>query len=225
MKNEKHLNIELPKWLQDELPEKKPIQTITWSAEHSGFYIKESESPTYYSDAYDLYRVIQQNSNVDCMLDDSINGKNGVEGDKHFASVNNKLMIVSTDEDKEHLLKMDYYHWVNNIHVDYINNPNDHFVAYNWLVHHPVFWWRNTPNKTFTWNTDSGLLQSYVYITNHKNKPMVIIEVGEHTTDYTAHYHNVDLDTSARSFDKLYVKLAARINKLFNYDGSPVETL
>lgn len=214
----------LPEWLQNELPPHEKRNVISYSDGLFRFSVSD-QSFTNLIEAYDASRG--NKGEYQTVLDESVNGHGGkLTGGMFFCDSeegknSSRLLISHTTEDTEDLLKFDYGIWLTKQNPKYLKNQNDAVEAYNWLQHHPIFWHRYTEEKTFDWETASGLKDLSTWVYRHKGKPNVSLEHGSHVPpNYKEFYHDPRLDVSARTFEKAYIKLAKKVNKFFAPDGT-----
>jgi hypothetical protein len=112
------------------------------------------------------------------------------------------------------------------------NKKPTFYNAYEFLIHHPMSWSRNQKHPNF-WRTDSGLddmWTSVLRVKNEKGKLETVILLehgpyldselkGKHNSKNNSS-HNFRLDATAKTYEKAIIKLAKRVHKFYNIDGS-----
>lgn len=213
----------LPEWLVAELPEHEAHIVVSW--EEDGFHLSDTDEIfATVSEAYDAAQAVEGKQTV---LDKSVHKHGGkMIGGAFFVDVEEgktsaRLLISHTTEDTEGLLKYAYGHWLEAENPAYLKNQDDWVVAYSWLRSHPIFWKRTKEEKTVDWETDYGITDFYMWVTKRKGKPRVYLEAGAHVApSYTHSYHDLRLDVQAETIEKAYIRLAKKVNKFFNADGT-----
>lgn len=222
-------SIELPAWFSAELPEPEPTVTITYK--NKLFHLStETTSFTTIIAAYDYARSLD---NTGIIFDPSINKHGGkLSGEMFFCAreantSTSRLLMAQTTQSRLQMLKYEYAVWTKETHPTWLKNQNDWVEAYNWLQHHPAFWYRNTEDKTFNWGMDEGLKSVWQFAYRDKKKNSYVgMEHGTHVEpEYKYHYHDVRLDVTAKTFEKAYILLAKKVNKFFNPDGTERENV
>lgn len=207
----------LPQWLLDELPEVRPVSYIDYDPMTMLFTYEDEEFDT----IMEAYKYASKNDKNFEYTEAALNTE-GVSNHLYMGPTYNNIWIAPyTDQKYFNYLKMIYRKWLET-DAEYRKNPKDWVLAYNWIQDHPAFWTRQTDEKTWHWNTSKGV-RFYTTVFYNKKKPMVAFETGGHTPGYTETYHDLELDVYAKSFEKAYVKLAKRIDKFFNVDGTEKE--
>lgn len=99
-------------------------------------------------------------------------------------------------------------------------DPENVVKSYNWLQHHPIFWYKETPESTF-WNTDDGLQSlSFHYNNGHKETNSDYCVLLEHGPKYSHPVRDVRLEVHAPNFDAGLVSLGANVNKFYDLLGA-----
>lgn len=213
----------LPEWLQTELPEPRPVKTISWA--DGVFHV--TDHPETYTSIIEAYDAVEKTDEA-TTFDESVNGHGGQLHHRAFFCDQEKgeksarLLIAFTDEDHLDILQTVYNNWME-LHEQYKQNQQNWVTAYNWLQHHPVFWHRLKNEKTYYWVTDDGLKSNSVFAgyNEETGKPQVLMEHGGHVEpEYTTFYHDLKLDTEAETFEEAYINLASLVNKFYNPDGT-----
>lgn len=106
----------------------------------------------------------------------------------------------------------------------YHNNPTNFKNAYQYIQHHPAFWWRNDSSSDSRWNTDCYTDQIWAEtISNDSNEQKYswALEAGRAVEEgFTHHYHDLRLDVYGDSIEEAYVKLAFMVSQAFEDDGT-----
>jgi len=127
----------------------------------------------------------------------------------------------------------------------WLKEPNSFINAWRILDRHPAFWVRDFKKlyyepirRSDLWDWRASGLCQELYIepyTSKNGKVQITIEAGSHVESaqnwinhqeiqidgyYEDHYHDVRLDTVAKSFEKAIIKLARKVNKIFNNEGN-----
>jgi len=177
------------------------------------------------SEAYDAMRKLH-GEDIAFVFDKSLNQKkfgellNGMffaakDKDSNFS----RLLLSWTSGDEILGLKYTYADFLK-LDKEFRESPEDWTLAYRWLRAHPVFWYV-TPTQPFSWVTDDGFEHVWTWVTRHKGKSYVALEHGAAVDpERTHHYHDPRFDVSAPSFEKAYLKLAKKVDKYYNTDGS-----
>lgn len=218
----------LPEWLTKCLPPHKPRVVISWR--DGAFHATGDDFEVTGNNLQELYDEYNSDE-VDVVLDDSVNGHGGnLMGGMFFCEAEPgaktaRLLLGMDDEEREALLKSKYKSFMECQHPAYIADPGNWVFAYNWLQHHPVFWYRTEVEPTSRWITDDGLKSLWVAVSTRDNgTPVVMMEHGAHVEDdYTHHYHDFRLDVYASNFEDGYVQTAKLVHKFFNPDGTERE--
>ncbi len=234
--------IELPEWLENELPAPKPVLRISYKNDvfvlipNSDLDSEQQKLVSRFTDK--TYPTIVEayddvnSKTVDVTFDSNVNSHGGklrsssfwCEPEKGERSA--RLLIGMTDKTRKSILKSDYSSFLED-HAEYEKDPTDWVLAYNWLTKHPAFWYKHKEEKSLDWSTDNGLKDVYVYVTRtKKGKARVYMEHGSHVEpQYMRFYHDPRLDVVASSMEKAYVKLAKKVNKFFHPDGTEKENV
>lgn len=108
----------------------------------------------------------------------------------------------------------------------YEKNPKDLAVVREFLQYHTLFWNVRTEDSKFYGFRNNivmkrGWDQIYLEIIPGKKnkKSIVILEAGGATADRITFYHDYNLDVTATSLDKAYIKIAAKIHANYNEHG------
>ena len=145
-------------------------------------------------------------------------------GGMFFEKGTNRLLISFTADDNYRLLKSQYREFLK-LNKRYQANKKDWVLAYQWVENHPAFY-HKYPNDSEHWVIDQGWASCWQSVSRHKGQPYVLLEHGswlDQTDDEgnivnikTVASHDIDLDTSAKTYEKAVIKFAKRVNK--NYD-------
>lgn len=177
------------------------------------------------AEAYDTMRKLHGRE-IDFIFDKSLGQKKfgTLYGGMFFAkpekgSTAARLLISYTHDDHVLGMKHEYAEFLR-LDKQYQKSPGSWALAHQWLSRHPAFW-SVSPHHPFTWDTDGGLEKVHTYVSHRKGVPVVYLETGATVEpERTRRYHDIRMDTRASSFEKAYVKLAKKVNRYYNTDGS-----
>lgn len=142
----------------------------------------------------------------------------------HNGRTYTRMLISHTDRDSEYLQKNDYLGFLRT-NLEYEKNPNDFYTAWLWLDSHPAFWFRDKKDST-DWVTRSISKVEVMLTKDDNGNTVVMLEHGAAVKpERVMHYHDLRLDVYAATYEEAIVKLAALVNKFFNYDGSEKENV
>lgn len=135
-----------------------------------------------------------------------------------------RLLVSYTDQDKIYLLKQAMRQH-QKLCEKYQQTPDDFYLAYNWLLGHPAFWYRrekDSDGPTLEWVTDDGFHNMWTMVDREEDGHIVVVlEHGSAVPPArTVHYHDPRLDVVAPSFEDAYIQLARQVDKFFNLDGT-----
>jgi len=158
-----------------------------------------------------------------------------------------RLLITFTDADCARLLEDA---WARFLAIDRRWRKHPTFYhSFAWLSCHPAFWTRElgaprpgdanwSDESLWDWQTNGYVPDVFVYQGRlETTKAVVALEAGAHVPDseqwdqttktryiiegtYTEHYHDLRLDVSAATYAKAIRKLARRVDRYFDVDGS-----
>lgn len=212
----------LPKWLEAELPEMRPVNYIDFDPMTGTFTYKGLD----YHTVVEAYDAVGRDDTVDFsktvkeFLDRDFLGVDTmftVKSRKGF----DRILFVDTDQESREYLEMTYRRWLEE-NEKYQEAPDDFVRAYHWLNLHPVFWRRSENEKTWHWNTESGVRTFYTMVRwdSDEGTSKVAFEAGGHTPCYTQTYHDTRMGVYENSFEEAYIAMAKIVNSLFNADGT-----
>ncbi len=148
-------------------------------------------------------------------------------GGMFFEKGTNRLLISFTRDDNYRLLKSQYREFLK-LNKRYQSNKKDWVLAYQWVQNHPAFY-HQYPNDYEHWVIDQGWESCWQSVYRKKGKPLVLLEHGSwlDQTDEndqvlnvkTISSHDIDLDSSATTYEKAVIKFAKRVNKYYNELG------
>jgi len=156
-----------------------------------------------------------------------------------------RLLLAHTDADRARLLEDA---WAEFLECDRRWREEPTFYrSFTWLASHPAFWTRELGaprpgedgwSDEFLWAWETGGYQPELFVYEGKHgKAVVTLEAGAHVPEterwdsaakssyviegsYTEHYHDPRLDVSASTYEKAIGKLARRVDRFFDVDGS-----
>jgi hypothetical protein len=120
----------------------------------------------------------------------------------------------------------------------YLKDPKDFYNSYTFLNYHPLFWSLfGDINKrgVLFWQTDEGLEKMWhsVYKRKKDGKTIHLLEHGENLEEEVEFEgkilnvpsrhpsHDPNLDVVSTNYEKAIIKLAKRVNKLYDLTGQP----
>ena len=222
-------NIALPEWLIESLPPRNFSNTLfaEWVEEkkkvevkdHSGVVLNEFKK---LSEAVNFYKNCESGPKELIFSESFENSSLGFSMGAHSFVEDDGLMVFGWNyDDALDMIKSDYYNFVTEIDPEWRADKNNWGKAYVWLDNHPAFWLKNE-GSLLSWSTsncNSGI-SAYVYVKDNENT-IVSMEHGQHVPkEYTMHYHDYRLDVEAKDFSSAYIKLAKKVDKFFNIDGT-----
>jgi len=149
-----------------------------------------------------------------------------------------------TDAHRMHILLNDYL-YAQEAYQTWLKEPDTFINAWRMLDRHPAFWIRDFKklyyepirrSDLWDWRA-SGLCQDlYIEPYASKNgKVQITIEAGSHVESvqnwinhqeiqidgyYEDHYHDVRLNTAAKTYEKAIIRLAKKVDKYFDNKGT-----
>ena len=218
------LALDLPDFVT--LPEFKPIVVMMAIEKDGKLEVGFEDSPSLtWPTAHEAYDSLEYQE-VDVLFDDSLEAFGELIGGLLFDRDGNRILISSTDEDALFLLKGSYKEFLE-FDEKYQADPSNWSVAYHWLDHHPAFWKHSEKTDHYLgWSTQYGVEDIWKMVTEDEDsgEPLVLLETGAHVLPKCeTRYLDEDLDVQAPTFEEAYVKLAAKVAKYFNPDGSEKE--
>lgn len=209
--------INLPEWMKPHIPE--PTEPIRIGYENNEYVVVEPNNKrTTYKNLEEAYDYSRENG--DTIIEESV-----PEYDEMFIMVpmengRKRIILSFCDKDRLYLLEMDYENFLKTAD-EYHKNPTIFFNAYNYIDGHPAFWTmcgEKTP--TYEWNRSHIRSIWSAPLSDDKGNLVWALETGAHTPDFRSHYHDLRLDTYAPTIEEAYIKLAAKISKFYNDDGT-----
>ena len=222
-------NITLPGWLIESLPTRNFSNTLLaeWIEEkkivevkdHSGVVLNEFKK---LSEAVNFYRNNKSDPKELIFSESFENSSLGFPMGGHSFVENDGLMVFGWNyDDALDIIKSDYSKFVTEIDPEWRADKNNWGKAYIWLDNHPAFWLKND-GSGLSWATSNcnSRISAYVDLKDNENT-IVSMEHGQHVPkEYNMHYHDYRLDVEAEDFSSAYVKLAKKVDKFFNIDGT-----
>lgn len=217
----------LPRWIEDHLPE--PLPCLFISFERGQFYVSYyTKSFATASEAYEY--AVQFKTEFQIVFDESVNGHGGRLDGAHFLGEGihaetgkpyEFLLSALNTDDSLFSLKHSYFVWLTQYSLAYDDDPEDFFNAYNFLIHHPVFWIKHDKGRSYRWVTNKGLQFARMNVARKKdNELMMSLSHGSHKTDEFTEYRNdPDLVSWGRTYEDVVVTLAEKVHEKFDLDG------
>lgn len=139
-----------------------------------------------------------------------------------------RIVMSFTEDDAWHLMKWAYHQFLQ-LNDEYLSNPNDFTLAYNWLERHPAFWKKLDGAAKFErWSYENGLefLGTRVHRDEEHATPVIRLRHGAMVEpERTMRYHDPRLNVNASSFEEAYIQLAALVHKFFDEKGAERENV
>lgn len=209
--------VNLPEWMKPHIPE--PKEPIRIGYENNEYVVVEpnNKRTTYKNieEAYDYSRKIG-----DTIIEESVPGYNDLFMTIPMENGRERMIFSFCDKDRLELLEMNYENFLK-IAEKYHNNPTIFFNSYDYINGHPAFWTirgENTP--TYEWDTSYATSIWSAPLSDDEGNLVWALEAGAHLPNLRAHYHDLRLDTYAPTIEEAYIKLAAKISKFYNDDGT-----
>ena len=215
----------LPAWFDEQVKHFKPVVDISWNGTHA---VAEVGEVIYYGTPWEVYEQIDiNNAPYDITFNPNLEGHGGtflLPGWFDPDDPGSGNMMGLTDEDHYHLYENSYRRFLD-LDKRREENPDDSLIAYDWLSHHPAFWWQRDGH----WMLDNGIDELYVCVSSTDGHRYVLIEGGgtirENTVygPFGSHYHDIRLDVVGTSLDDAYVKHAKKVYEHFDKEGNERE--
>jgi len=221
----------LPSWLNELLPEDRPLQTLSYDASRKLFLVERDNKKLEYEDIASAHEAINE-VDYDLIADQSavkqLGGRRGFLTYKTDDG-NYGVILDHTDEDRRRGLETNFEDFLN-VAKTYHDDPHDFLKSWNYINDHPVFWTR-LKDSFWHWETTG-------YLTNHahfgvwedEGKVLYSIDAGghvegslDHVEPYVTHYADWRLEVVDISFEKAVIQLAERVAICFHDDGTDRE--
>lgn len=146
-------------------------------------------------------------------------------------SGNSRAYISSTEQSHLEILENAYNKWLTTVADEYLKHPSSFLKAYYFVDNHPCFWTRTMHPKENGWH-DSWITSGHAqrlsqFVGYSEESPTGVsfnIEAGPHISpEYVHHSHDLRLEVYGHSYEDAIVKLAAKIHKFYNLDGTARE--
>jgi hypothetical protein len=135
-----------------------------------------------------------------------------------------RILMAFTDEEHIEGLEEEYEAF-RKAAKRYRKDPQDFLKAFTFLNRHPAFW-IFTPladdKHSYTWGTDGAVSRFHFLAFKRKGRLTLSFELGEHvkTDSYRSTYFDPELIVHAKTYEKLVLKLARKVDNTFRLDGS-----
>ena len=231
------LPIELPRWLEDLLPEPRVPQRLSTLISEGVSRILRLTDPngSDYSDFESIAEVAEANrtSGHDLAIDEDVYeyfaekrtltytfpGKSGFVG----------IIFPHTDQRRRESLESSYLTSLEN-QRSYEDNPDSFLLAYRFIDTHPAFWTAfDVDEHPWHWETQGycSKLRQFVWSKDNGGYSLSL-EGGSHvetvtspgSKPYTEHYGDWRLESTADSFEEAIVDFAARLILAFDSEGN-----
>lgn len=234
----------LPEWLDALIPELTlPVKLKYVDGKYYAHYPDGKEYPDYtLSEPFDSfeesYDSVKGESGLTVTFDDSLPETidllfNGLIT-QNAGNGRSRAFISSTEADSLHLLEDSYKSWMKFAENEYLQHTDDFLCAYYFVDRHPCFWTRdqvksNRPGWDDNWRTygyTQRIDHSVRFNADSSTRVTISFETGpHHAPDYRIHSCDLRLETYGESYEDAMIKLAAKIHKFYNLDGSPRENV
>lgn len=239
------LTHDLPKWLNDLLPEPALPAVIKYS--EGKYFVDYPEDVEYpeskRSELFDNIVAAYESVNIrviDPIFDESLPELKDSDNDKGMVFAESELgpgfaamLISSTEDDSLKILKYSYINWRNTAE-EYLAHTDDFLMSYYFLDGHPCFWTRKldnsgNPRDPFDWNTSGhamNLWSSPSFSKKNSTGVSFEMEAGAHLApNYTTHGRDFRMDVYGTSYEDAIIQTAARIHKFFDLEGNERENI
>lgn len=125
-----------------------------------------------------------------------------------------------TDEDRVMRIKLDYFYFLRQAEK-YAAKPDNLSRAYYFIHEHPAFWHLYDRENPTSWETHDGHKAVSVHVKEKKDGSIrVFLNAGGSAEGERASFtYDPDLNVTAKTLDKAYIKLAKRVAKYYGLDG------
>ena len=229
------LPIELPRWLEDLLPEQSAPQVLSTTVVDGERVLRLTEPDGSYQDFATVAEVAsaQRNSELDLAIEQDVY--------EHFADgyrslsypVERKgyvgMLFGYTDERRRKSLESAYRYSLENQNR-YAEDPTDFLRAYRFIDTHPAFWTTFDLEKhPWHWETNGycGKLRQFVSGRDDGSYRFALDGGGhvEHSTGdgrsaYSEHYGDWRLEARGNSFEEAILDFAARLVLAYDSEGN-----
>jgi hypothetical protein len=214
----------IPEWLSELLPEPREPNVISFE---NGVYTvtdpngETSETFENLEKAYDsiddstltLFDESVPDDNMDRMMYSVPHGK----------SNHTRALFSNTEAEKIKDLEKTFNNWVKEGFKKYLNSPDDFMKSYRFLNNHPALWSNpkiGTVKDPFFWSTDQGIKSLRIDPYAEEGEVVFYGEMGARVLpEADHHYHDYRLDTTAKSYEELIIKMARALNEAYYEDG------
>lgn len=222
----------LPEWVT--LPPEVPVHKLSAVQINGDWKVVSSLDPgNVYDNPVDAYDdLLKVNRDADFEFTDSLNrpewGRTDAWGGESFFAVSNRYLVNVSRETKIMLIKTDYRNSIK-YEEEYLKNPSSWVDAYHFLMHHPMNWRRRSADPESRgysdWLTGDGLAQIWSTVSKDATTgtTYVFLEHGPSYGERVHSSHDHYLDVVGITFEDAYVKLAQKVHKFYNIDGSSKE--
>ena len=217
----------LPAWLTDEFPEHPPLTVISFTDDK--FHVSHDDS-THETFGAAFQRARSASSTHQTKIHESVDGHGGTYDDGVFVTHSDasnspsEIYISMTTENEVEALENEYRHWLEQIVAEYEKNPNDFLCAHNFLVLHPAFWSKTSPEKSFIWETGIGLdaMSINVFPDEKTGESTIFLEHGLHIKEdgYCRYYHDPRIFVTERTYERAIIAMARKVHATYNPDGT-----
>lgn len=221
------MNIQLPEWLENELPDVKTHGSLSYV---DGKYIAtspENDKAEFQTleEAFDhMQNVFKSETTFNENLPEYEEAMGMFFTSKKVINNSVRALLSITDTERKATLEETFKSFLN-LASKYENNPDEFMTAYYFVDSHPAFWTRNKNEKTWYWNTSGHCNRMHVSpFKDHDDNMFWEIETGSHVEPkYKEHYHSPKLDSYGSTIEEAYLELASLVFKFYNNDGTARE--
>lgn len=202
----------------------KPVVEISWT-EAEGYKAEGIEGEWHKLD--ELADHIERDLGFDVSFHDTVKESPEVEDDLggmiFMKPRRGSGRMLFAPVDHRRLAVAHFYQFLKGAKA-WLDNQDDLILAYYFLEHHPVFWYRNrttAETRPHAWITDHGLKGVWIGLSRKDNgENVIMLEHGAAVQpDRVMHYHDPRLDVWAPTFDDAYIQLAKKVHQYFTLDG------
>lgn len=221
---------ELPRWLQELLPEPSAPQRLSVTADGDLELTQPDGASAVFKGLREAYEASRE-AGVDLEISDEVYENFGDKDRKPFLDFpdeknpNLHVMVFGyTDRDRIDSLKRGYKKF-RKAAKRYLKEPQDFSNAWNFLDSHPAFWTApNLEENPFYWVQEFHMSHMRVGVWRDKKGTTVALETGSHVPPlYKEHYGDWRLEVVANSYEDAVIELARRVHLTHNLEGEDIE--
>lgn len=238
----------LPEWLDALIPELTlPVNLKYADGKYYAHYPEGKDYPTSaisnpFNTFPEVYESVKIESGYAVVFDESlpemkdllIDGLITIDSGDGWG----RLFISSTEANSLNILENFYSSWITFAENEYLQHTDDFLCSYYFVDRHPAFW---TRDKAYAekakgkvgwhdhWTTTGHtkrINHSVVFSENSPTRVSFNVETGPHISpEYVMHSCDLRLEVYGESYEEAIIKLAEKIHKFYNLDGSARENV